>query len=1054
MFSGSTRRACVSPRAFQRIARQQRLLSLSKGYATATPTSTDLSRPGAQVHGFTLKQVKKVPELELTALQFQHDKTGGEYLHLAKEDPNNVFSIGFKTNPPDRTGVPHILEHNTLCGSVKYPVRDPFFKMMPRSLNNFMNAMTYPDHTIYPFATTNKQDFNNLLSVYLDATFHPLLRSHDFAQEGWRIGPQDSSAETSEKNPLVFKGVVYNEMKGNMSSADYLFRTRWQDHVFPAINDSGGDPEKMTDLTHEQLKKFQAEHYNASNTRILTYGDMPVEGHLERLNTEMSRHERVSVDQDLKVPIALRDGPQTVTVKGPIDMLYPRDQQYKASVTWTMGDSSDVRENFSVAMISSLLLDGFSAPVYQNTIEIGWGASYSPNTGYDSSAKTGMFTVGLNGLKKHDVGRLRSGLVNTLAHVKRIGFDKAKIEGRLQQIEIGLKHKTAEFGMGIATRLQDSWFNGTDPMKAVAPEEILSAFRKRIEDPAYLMDLFQRYFLNDNTFTFIMEPSENFAELVESEEASRLQSKIDEFSAAFSSREEANRALEKQEAELVSVQESGGKEDLSSLPSVHVSDIPRQGERKDVRHSNLTTSAGSASVQWRETPTNGLTYFRAIQPLKDLPDDLRIYLPLFSIAIQRLGTRTLSLEALEDSLRFFTGGISLSHHSVTSPQDINHASEGIAVSATALDRNVPQMFDLLRIAVTETDFTRRDTQDKLAELIKGSASTAINDVADSGHAYARRFAEAGIAPQARLDEELDGMTQVRLIMDFASRSSSAGYSDVAEKLAEIQHFALTSSNDMRVAMTCGADSTTANETALQNFIEGLPKSDQPPPEATEQMPYPVNAKTFFPLPYQVYYSALSTNTVPYVHPDSASLAVLAQLLTHKYMHPEVREKGGAYGGSAYAAALKGTFGFASYRDPDAQRSLGIMRGAGAWASSRSWTDRELEEAKLSVFQSVDAPQSVSDEGMAQFLSGVTPEMRQERRERLLDVTVPQVRDVAEKYLHDIAVDEGKDEKRSNEVVLGAEQEWLSQEKGWNKMPLGSGEQVNTEEDESDGYVTL
>ena len=1053
MISGSTRRACASPRAFQHIARRHRLSGLKKTYATVAQTGNDLFQPGVQAHGFTLKRVKEVPELELTALHFQHDKTGGEYVHLAKDDSNNVFSIGFKTNPPDHTGVPHILEHNTLCGSEKYPVRDPFFKMMPRSLNNFMNAMTYPDHTVYPFATTNPQDFNNLLSVYLDATFHPLLRPHDFAQEGWRIGPQDSKSPTSNDNPLIFKGVVYNEMKGNMSSADYLFRTRWQDHIFPSLNNSGGDPQKMTDLTHQQLKDFHSEHYNASNTRIVTYGNMSVEGHLEQLNKELNRHSCKTVDQDLKMPIALANGPQTIKVKGPIDSLYPRDQQFKASVTWMLGDTANVLESFSLGIISSLLLDGFSAPLYQNTIEIGWGASYSPNTGYDSSAKQGMFTVGLNGLKKYDIGRLGNGLENTLQSIKRSGFDRGKIEGRLQQIEIGLKHKTADFGMGITTRLQDSWFNGTDPLGSVAPEEILSAFRRKIEDPEYLEGLFEKYWLTNKTLTFVMEPAEEFSETVEAEEAVRLQGKINDFSAQYTSQEDANKALEKQESDLVEVQEGGDNEDLSSLPSVHVSDIPRQGSRKDIRHSNLTTSLGTkTSIQWREAPTNGLTYFRAIQPLPNLPDDLRIYLPLFSSAIQRIGTKDLSLEELEDALRFFTGGISLGHHAMTSPRDVQDCSEGIAISATALDRNVPEMFRLLRAAIAQTDFSKRDTQSKLGELIKGSASTAINDVADSGHAYARRFAEAGISEQARLNEETDGLTQVRLIMDLASRPSAVGFSDVAEKLAQIQQFALSANNDMRVALTCGAESTSSNETALQKFLESLPKRDDKPPQTEEQMPYPVNVKTFFPLPYQVYYSALSTTTVPYVHHDSAPLAILAHLLTHKYVHPEVREKGGAYGGSAYASPLKGTFGFASYRDPDAQRSLDVMRRAGQWVAGRQWTDQEIEEAKLSVFQSVDAPESVSDEGMTQFLSGVTPEMEQERRERLLDVSSSQVRDVAQRYLNEIGAEDEKDERRSNEVVLGAEQEWLSEDKGWVKMTLGGGQNMGEGEDE--GYVTV
>lgn len=918
--------------------------------------------------------------------------------------------------------------------------------------------MTYPDHTVYPFATTNHQDFRNLLGVYLDATFHPLLREHDFLQEGWRIAPQDSKAPQSEENPLVFKGVVYNEMKGNMSSADYLFRQRWQDHIFPAINDSAGDPRRMTSLTHSQLKEFQERHYNASNARILTYGNMKVDNHLQQLNQELSRHIQENVDEDLKEPISLEEGGQTVTVKGPVDLLYPRDQQYKASITWMMGDTSDVVENFALGIISSLLLDGFTAPLYQNTIEVGWGASFASNTGYDNSSKRGMFTLGLNGLKRHDVDRMRDGLNNTLSYLRTIGFhNKEKIQGRLNQIELDLKNKNAMFGMDIVTRLQDGWFNGTDPMASVAPEEVLSAFKAKWESEAeYLENLFERYWLTDNTFTFIMEPSDTFGEEAEAEEATRLQRKLNELSSDHSSEAQVTKTLEKQESELVAAQERGDGEDVSSLPSVNVSDISRQATRKEIRDLVLTTPHSKNDVLWRETPTNGLTYFRAIQPLKNLPDDLRVYLPLFSTAIQRLGTSRFNLETLEDSLRYYTGGVSMGTHAATSPFDISQCTEGISFAGTALDRNVSHMFNLLGMSVLETDFARTGTQAKLAELIRSSASTAIDDVSEAGHSYARRFAEAGISPQGRLDEQTEGLTQVRLVMDLASRPSNANYEDVAEKLSKIQQFILSGSSDMRIAMTCGGDATENNEKALQSFLERIPTREKGPPEDQDQIPYPQNAKTFFPLPYQVYYSALSTTTVPYVHSDSAPLAVLAQLLTHKYVHPEVREKGGAYGGSAYASALKGTFGFSSYRDPDAQRSLGVMRAAGEWASKRQWTEREIEEAKLSVFQSVDAPESVSDEGMTLFLTGITQDMEQERRERLLDVSISQVKDVAEKYLPNIAPDVDEGSRSSNEVVLGAEQEWLKSENGWTKMPLGKLEQGGEEEaEEREGdYVTI
>ena len=1080
MLNGINRQTCVSPRLFQYAARARRNVHRKNAriFSTAAETAPESAQdsksgqpvsnkntsvgfpdPGTEHHGFTLRRVREVPELELHALHYTHNKTGCEYLHLGKNDSNNVFSIGFKTNPPDRTGVPHILEHVTLCGSQKYPVRDPFFKMMPRSLNNFMNAMTYPDHTVYPFATTNPQDFRNLVDVYLDATLHPLLREQDFAQEGWRLAPQDSKVPTSRENPLVFKGVVYNEMKGNMSNADYLFRQRWQDHVFPSINDSGGDPQKMTDLTFAQLKEFQEQHYNATNARILTYGNMEVGEHLRQLDRELSRHIQENVSHELKQPISLEEGPQLVTVKGPVDLLYPRHQQYKASITWIMGDTSDILENFALGLISSILLDGFTAPLYQNTIGVGWGASFTSNTGYDSSSKTGMFTIGLNGLRKHDVGRVKDGLDNTLRYVKTIGFDEKKIEGRLHQIEIDLKHKSAEFGLGIVSRLQDVWFNGTDPMSAVAPEEVLNAFRAKLESQErYLENLFERYWLHDRTFTFVMEPSDAFDDEAKAEEATRLQRKVNDFSRQHTSREEAAQVLEKQELNLEAVQESGSDEDISSLPCVSIADIPRQTVQKDVRHHTLTTANGATEVQWRETPTNGLTYFRAIQPLHNLPDDLRIYLPLFSTAIQSIGTRRLSLNVLEDSLRYLTGGISVSPFATTSPYDIASSTEGIVFAGSALDRNAHHMLRLLGMAVVETDFTKTSTQKKLAELIKASASTAINDVADSGHSFARQFAEAGISPQARLNEQTEGLTQTRLMLDLANRPPDASYEDVAHMLHRIQLIALSASANKRVAITCGHEAVQQNEKSVQIFLESLPNREDGPPQEPGQVPYPKDAKVFFPLPYQVYYSALAMTTVPYMHPDSAPLAVLAQLMTHKYVHPEIREKGGAYGGSAYASALQGTFGFTSYRDPNAKRTLEVMRSAGSWAVKRAWTDQEIQEAKLSLFQSVDAPESVNEEGMTRFLHGINHDMEQERRGRLLDVSSSELTIVAEKYLRNPARGDGTTTGGRNEVVLGAEQDWLGGKAGWTEMSLGSAprieEKKEQEREEENAYLTL
>lgn len=904
--------------------------------------------------------------------------------------------------------------------------------MLPRSLSNFMNAFTSSDHTSYPFATTNRQDFKNLLSVYLDATLHPLLKHSDFIQEGWRIGPVNpipvSTGRIADEkdNKLVFKGVVYNEMKGQMSDASYLYYIRFQDHIFPAINNSGGEPQKMTDLTYEQLKGFHADHYHPSNAKLFTYGDMPLADHLEEIGRQLEQFKASTADSDIKIPISLPDGPKSVTVKGPMDPLIDKEMQYKTSTSWLMGDSSDILETFSLGILSSLLLDGYGSPLYRTLIEAGLGPDWSPNTGFDSSGKVGIFSVGLNGVKEADVPKVKDAIVSTLQDVRQSGFDKGKVDGLLHQLELSLKHKTAHFGMGLMQRLKPGWFNGVDPFDSLAWDEIVSAFKARYANEGYLEGLVDKYLLNGNTLTFTMEPSSTYGEELAAEEASRLANKITEVTKQAGSEDKARRQLEQQELELLKVQEQARNQDLSCLPTVHVRDIPRQMESKPTRDSSIR----DVKVQWREAPTNGLTYFRAINSFKDLPDELRSLIPLFTDSIMRLGTKDKSMEQLEDLIKLKTGGISSSYYCATSPKDQYSATESMSLSGYALDWNVQAMYDLLRTVILETDFDSAEAESKIRQLLQADASGAVNAIANSGHSYARRCAESGLTPSACYSEMVSGLAQVRNIAHLAARTPSEGLKDVIAQLKAIQKFAISGASTMRVALTCGSESVSTNEAALDRFLSNLPTNLIQNPHSSPPATIPSHSgKSFVPLPYQVYYTALALPTVPYTDGAGAPLQILAQLLTHKHLHHEIREKGGAYGGGAYSRGLGGVFGFYSYRDPNPQNTIDIVRDAGRWARDREWTDRDIEEAKLSVFQSLDAPESVSEEGMTRFLSGVDEGMEQKRREQLLDVKAEDVRAVAQKFLV-----EGMG--KGNLAVLGERREWMDEREGWTEVPLG------------------
>ncbi|EAW25333.1 pitrilysin family metalloprotease cym1 [Aspergillus fischeri NRRL 181] len=1039
-FSGAGKCKCRIPVSRQPVCGRSLRVSntltpwIQSRRAASTVTSLDsFPNVGEKLHGFTVQEKKHVPELHLTAVRLKHDKTDADYLHVAREDKNNVFGIGFKTNPPDATGVPHILEHTTLCGSEKYPIRDPFFKMLPRSLSNFMNAFTSADHTTYPFATTNQQDFQNLLSVYLDATLHPLLKEEDFRQEGWRLGPEDprfilTQREQSEGNlqsdDVVFKGVVYNEMKGQISDANYLYYIKYRESICPSLNNSGGDPQYITDLTHQQLVDFSKRNYHPSNAKILTYGDMPLSGHLKQIGEVLDGFERGQADTGVKLPLDLSRGPLNVTVPGPIDTFASEDKQYKTSTSWYMGDTTDVVETFSVGILSSLLLDGYGSPMYRALIESGLGSSFTPNTGLDSSGRVPIFSVGLTGVSEADAPKVKTTIKRVFEESLSSGFNDEKIQGFLHQLELALRHKTANFGIGVMEKTLSSWFNGSNPMKELSWNEVIDEFKKKYEQGGYLESLMKKYLMNDNCLTFTMVGTPSYNKELDDQEMVRKEKKLSQLVERHGSVEQAVSALAEEELQLLKIQEEAQNADLSCLPSLRVEDISREKERKPVRESKVD----DIDVVWREAPTNGLTYFQALNSFEELPDDLRLLLPLFNDCIMRLGTGDKSMEQWEDLIKLKTGGITTSTLHTSSPTELGKFREGLQFSGYALDSNIPDMLQILTTLVTETDFTSPHAPAMIQELLRMTTNGALDAVAGSGHRYALNAAAAGLSRSFWVQEQQSGLAQLQATANLLrdAESSPERLAELIDKLRLIQSFAISKGSGLRVRVVCEPSSASQNESVLQKWLAGLPRNRSPTSPLDHSGVNSVANRVFYDLPYKVYYSGLAMQTVPFIDPSSAPLSVLSQLLTHKYLHPEIREKGGAYGAGASNGPIKGFFAFTTYRDPNPVNSLKVFQNSGIFARDRAWSDRELAEAKLGIFQGLDAPMSVDEEGARYFMSGVTHEMDQRWREQVLDVTAKDVNEVAQKFLV-----EGS---RQSICLLGEKKDWTDSE-GWEVRKL-------------------
>uniref|UniRef100_A0A674BL39 Pitrilysin metalloproteinase 1 n=1 Tax=Salmo trutta TaxID=8032 RepID=A0A674BL39_SALTR len=822
---------------------------------------------GQKIHGFTVKEVVAVPDLFLTAVKLTHDNTGAQYLHAARDDKNNLFSVQLRTTPMDNTGVPHILEHTVLCGSEKYPCRDPFFKMLNRSLSTFMNAFTASDFTMYPFSTQNGKDFQNLLSVYLDAVFFPCLRELDFWQEGWRLENENPTDPTS---PLVFKGVVFNEMKGAFSDNERVYAQHLQNKLYPNHTYgvvSGGEPLAIPDLSWEQLKHFHATHYHPSNARFFTYGDLPLEQHLKQIQEEaLSKFERTEPDT------AVPNQPHW-------------DRPYTADVN---------------------------------------------------------------------------------------GFEEERIEALLHKIEIQMKHQSTSFGLSLASYIASCWNHDGDPVQLLKISDSVAQFRQALKDnPRFLQEKVLHYF-KDNThrLTLSMSPDEAYLEKQVKAEEEKLQKKVQALS------ESDKKDIYEKGLELLSVQSK--IQDASCLPALKVSDIEPTIAVTPVEMG----TAGGVPVQYCEQPTNGMVYFRAMCSLNTLPEDLKLYVPLFCSVITKMGCGGLDYRQQAQQMELKTGGMSISTSVNPDYSNVDMYEQGVLLSSSCLERNLPDMFHLWSDIFNSPHF---DDEERLRVLVMMSAQELANGISYSGHMYAMTRAARSLTPTGELQETFGGMEQVKFMKRIAEMPD---LTQVLRTLPRIKRHILNPLN-MRCAVNATPQKMSDAAGQVDNFMSNVAsnKKDRKPvrSDITEEPNFkPCQMKTFFPMPFPINFVSECIRTVPFTHEDYASLNILSRMMTAKYLHGEIREKGGAYGGGARVGG--GLFTFYSYRDPNSVQTLSTFRKSVDWVRSGQFTQQDIDEAKLSVFSAVDSPVAPSNKGMGRFLSGITDELKQAHRERLFAVT--------------------------------------------------------------------
>jgi Zn-dependent M16 (insulinase) family peptidase len=928
---------------------------------------------------------RRIETLNVEYREYRHRATGAVHIHLAAADRNNCFVAAFPTVPRDSTGVAHILEHTVLCGSRRYPVRDPFFMMLRRSLNTFMNAFTTSDATAYPFATQNRKDFDNLLSVYLDAVFFPRLDPLDFAQEGHRLEFATPSDPTS---PLVCRGVVYNEMKGAMSAPIAQLQQQLQSLLFPTTtyhHNSGGDPERIPDLTYGQLKAFHASHYHPSNATFMTYGDIEV----DRLQGRM---EELALDQFTAQPfdLGLRD---EVRYREPmrVESWYTddgsagdRDRTYIA-FGWLLGHVGNSRELMRDMLLGNVLLQHSASPLRQALETTDLGSAPLDFSGLDDSAREAMFICGLEGCDPGSADAVEELVLDVLEGVARDGVPAAEIEAVLTQLEIAQREINSghfPYGLQLLSRVLGARVHGGDPLDYLDIDPAIGELRREIADPEFIKGLARRLIDNPHRVRLVLRPDPGLAARRDENEQRRL--------AAIGEGLDAGKRREIVELAGQLDARQRRSDDPDCLPRVELVDVP----------GDLVIPAGSAGtvgelpITWYQAGTNGLLHAQVIAELPPLSADEAEMLTLYYSALTEVGSAGRDyLETQAEQSR--TGPVSAYVSVRAGVTDAGTVRGYLALAGKSLNRDRERLSRLLRATVESARF---DELARLRDLVAQMRAALESSAVDRGHTLAILAASSGMGPSGYLDNLFDGPVAIGRVktLDAAIEADIDRLRACADLLRAINDKVIARPKSL--LMVCQDGERAQVEDALRSTwsgaVVGNPGAGFVWPAADRRVHEAWVTNT------QVNFCARAYKAVPADHGDAPVFSVLGKFLHHGYLHRAIREQGGAYGAGASYDSDSASFRFFSYRDPRLDGTLEDFDRALDWVQGAHGA-RAVEEAILGVIQLIDQPKSPAGEAIqAHFhaLQGRTPEFRRRFRNRVLGVTVADLQRVARTYL--------------------------------------------------------
>ena len=923
----------------------------------------------------------RVEDVQSDGFILRHKKSGARIAILSNNDDNKVFYIGFRTPPEDETGVPHIIEHTTLCGSKKFPVKDPFIELAKGSLNTFLNAMTYPDKTVYPVASCNDQDFKNLMDVYLDAVFNPNITKYEeiFKQEGWHY------ELTGKDDELKINGVVYNEMKGAYSSPDEVLSSQIYRSLFPDntySKDSGGNPEYIPKLTYEAYLDFYHKYYHPSNSYIYLYGDMDVVERLEWLDKEyLSLYDYKKVNSEINKQPAF-DEIKNVEAQYSITMDDSQENKTYLSYNRVVGDTLDEMLYQAFDVLDYALVSSPGAPVKQALIDAGIGDDVYGS--YDAGILQPVFSFVAKNANASQADEFESIRENTLKEVVKTGINKEALLAGINSSEF--KFREADFGqfpkgLLIGLNCLDSWL--FDDMKPFIHLECLGTFAKlrKAVDTDYFEKLIQEYLL-DNTHgsSVTVKPKRGLGN--EREEA--LAKELSDYKASLSD-EEIKKLIEDTEHLKKYQEEPSSDEDLRKLPMLTRADMKKNA----MPFSNIEDELLDVKVVCHDIESNGIDYISFLFDAGDFAQSELGYLGFFTNALGLVSTEKYSYTDLANATNIYTGGISTGTASHPDIKDRNNFVFKLEVKLKVLEKNLDKALELMEQMLLSSDFT--DTK-RLGELVAQIKARLQANLSSSGHLVAAMRSMSSFSRYALYQDELKGIAFYRSICHIEKELSESPKS-VSDKLAAIAK-KLFARNRMLISFTGNNEAYGNAKPSLEKVIAGFDKMSAIGNQAEVHFN---TAKEAFIDASQIQYVAKTGDFICEGYEYTGALRLLRIILSYDYLWINVRVKGGAYG-CMNTFLRSGESYFVSYRDPNLSDTLDVYDRIPEYIKSFSPDERDMTKYIIGTFSALDTPMNPEAKGsrsLSAYLEGITYEQIQKERNEILNAQPEDIRRLAD-----------------------------------------------------------